>query len=73
MTTVYVLKEYADPDCNSSLILNVYQDLKDAINERDRIRSKMPKRAFTLEYDIYDPRLLIDVMEYKVVPMGGMS
>lgn len=73
MTTVYVLKEYVNPNCNSSLTLNVYQDLKDAINERDRIRSKMRERAYSLEYGVYNPRLLIDVVKYEVVPTGGMS
>ena len=67
MTTVYVLKEYATPDCNSSLILGVYQDHAHAIEERDRLRATYPKWAASLEYGIYSPCHLIDVTEYSVI------
>ena len=67
MTTVYVLKEYATPDCNSSLILGVYQNYADAILERDRLRAKYPRRIESLWYGIYSPRALIDVVEYPLI------
>ena len=67
MTSVYVLKEYATPDCNSSLILGVYKSYTHAILERDRLRAKYPRMIESLWWGIYSPRALIDVVEYPLI------
>jgi len=67
MTTVYILKEFVNPDCNASLTLGVYEDYNDAIKERDRLRSLTRARAISLEYGVYSPRLLIDVVAYDIL------
>ena len=67
MTAVFVLKEYNNPDANFSLILGVYKNREDALAERDRLRASYPKRAASLEYGVYSPRHLIDVVEYEVL------
>lgn len=44
MTYVYVLKEFTNPDCNSSLTIGVYRNREDAIRERDKIRAEIGDR-----------------------------
>lgn len=76
MTMVYVLKEYADPDCNSSTTLGVYEDYADAIKERDRLRALKggDKWVFplNLKWEAFRPRDLIDVVKYEVIPKGAV-
>ena len=66
MNTVYILKEYDNPNCNTSRILKIYEDYNDAIKERDRLRALTKARAASLEYGVYSPRLLIDVVAYDL-------
>jgi len=66
VTTVYILKQFVNPDCNASLTFGVYEDYNDAIKERDRLRALTSARAVSLEYGVYSPRLLIDVVAYEV-------
>ena len=66
MNSVFILKEYLNPDCNYSITIGVYKNREDAIAERDKLRATYPERAASLERGIYSPRLLIDVVEYDV-------
>lgn len=54
MTTVYVLKEFTNPDCNTSTTLGVYRNREDAIRERDKLRARIGDRflcPLSLEWD----------------------
>lgn len=66
MNSVFILKEYMNPDCNYSLTIGVYKNREDAIAERDRLRATCQERAANLEWGVYSPRLLIDVVEYDI-------
>ena len=66
MNSVFILKEYLNPDCNYSLTIGVYKNREDAIAERDRLRASYPERTANLEWGVYSPRLLIDVVEYDI-------
>ena len=66
MNSVFILKQYEDPDCNFSLTLGVYKNREDAIAERDRLRATCQERTANLEWGVFSPRLLIDVVEYDV-------
>lgn len=69
MTYVYVLKEFTNPDCNTSLTIGVYRNREDAIRERDKMRAEIGDRIvcpLSLEWDEFRPRDLIDVVEYEL-------
>ena len=67
---MFVLKEYADPNCNSSTILAVYKNREDALAERDRLRASIPRKLvfdMSFQWEPYYAQDLIDVVEYKVL------
>lgn len=67
MTSVFILKEYNNPDANYSLTLGVYKNREDALAERDRLRASYPRHAVSMGWGQYSPRYLIDVVEYEVL------
>ena len=69
MTYVYILKEFTNPDCNTSMTIGVYRNREDAIRERDKIRAEIGDRfidPLSLKWDEFRPRDLIDVVEYEL-------
>ena len=52
MTYVYILKRWADSNCNESLTLGVYANMDKAVAELDRIRSTIKNPHERWQYDI---------------------
>lgn len=65
MTKVYILKEYANSDCNHSSVLGVYANESKAYEEMERICSMKYNHGRKLLMDVTEMELIVDIRPYN--------